>query len=714
MSSKLSAILIMVLAISGLVAQYPYWTNYYNTSRIKEFCMDDDYFWCLSYSPFKVNRATGQVTRLSHADYGLPGGLIDDIDIDSEGNIWMLPSPGGLLKWDGQTQTLYSAEYMTNYCRDLVISSPELIWFTKYSGMVVEFDGTGFSYLGGGFENSNPRLDNNGDLWFWADHAIDLNFYHSLVHYDGSEFHYTWVAPENNLDYLYAAFDVNNQPWAGTRQNGVGKWINNQWVMYKTNNSGLLHNEVRCLEFDSANTLWMGTPAGISTLNGSTWGSYTPANSALGNRIPNRVLVEDGNRIWFATDNGLVKIENGELSVIDTSLDGIPFSIAFEQVEAPNGEMWVAFGSGLYKFDGCSWIAPSLPVPEFEVTGVAVDRLGVVWVSGNAGLLRWEGGVWTHYNSQNSGLPSNVCNSTAVDSQRRVWVATNAGLACFDDQSWQSWNSSNAPFPDSEVGVLKIDPQGRIWVTNNDFSDYYNEWGWGAAAVWDGLAWSYVDVPYYGDGTEFILDMDFYGNRACFTTLGGLIFLEDELWRFDNLSSASPNLYGNIVCSAYDAVGNLWLAANGLGRYDGNSWSAYRSSNSGLPSNQCYNVFIDSSGLVWVSTDSSGMNVFNYPASVANADPVVPVTNTLKAWPNPFSYTLSLELELPRGSNTELSVYNLRGQKVRGLALGISNDGKGLASWDGRDDDGADCPAGIYLIRAGRGAGARAVKVLKL
>ncbi|HNZ07692.1 MAG TPA: T9SS type A sorting domain-containing protein, partial [Candidatus Cloacimonadota bacterium] len=169
-----------------------------------------------------------------------------------------------------------------------------------------------------------------------------------------------------------------------------------------------------------------------------------------------------------------------------------------------------------------------------------------------------------------------------------------------------------------------------------------------------------------------------------------------------------------IVCSSYDAVGNLWLAANGLGRYDGTSWSAYRSSNSGLPTNQCYNVFIDSSGLVWVSTDSSGMNVFNYPASVANADPVVPVINTLKAWPNPFRQDISIEMELTRSSAQEISVYNLRGQKVRGLAMSISNDSKGLASWDGRDNDGADCPAGIYLIRAGRGAGARAVKVLKL
>jgi hypothetical protein len=108
------------------------------------------------------------------------------------------------------------------------------------------------------------------------------------------------------------------------------------------------------------------------------------------------------------------------------------------------------------------------------------------------------------------------------------------------------------------------------------------------------------------------------------------------------------------------------------------------------------------------------MNVFNYPASVANADPVVPVPTALRAWPNPFRHHISIEIELARASDQEMSVYNLRGQKICGLAPGISNDGKGLASWDGRDNDGADCPAGIYLIRAGRGAGARAVKVLKL
>ena len=534
-----------------------------------------------------------------------------------------------------------------------------------------------------------------------------------MVHYDGSQFIYTWVAPEYWVENLHAAFDANNLPWAGTQTSGLGKWNpSGHWTMYNTQNSGILSNEVKCLEFDASNKLWMGTPAGISTFDGSTWGSLTSANSALGNRVPSKVRVDADQTVWFGTDNGFVKIANGQLSLLDTSLDGYPYEFANDQLEAPDGGMWFLMGSKVYGFDGATWSPLSLPIQNYQASGICVDVGGILWISGDLGLLRFDGSNWSHFNSQNSGLADNVCYSPATDSQQRVWVATDAGLVSFDGSNWQVWNSSNAPFPGSAVRLVKCDPQDRVWV-----SYYHEEYDpWGGVAVMDEQGWSYLTVANPSSSyLDPILDIDFWGDAVWFTRQSGLARLEDGLWT--TYSGDLPGFPAGLTFgSAFDSQGHLWVAGSGLGHYDGNSWQTYTPSNSGLADLRCRNVFVDSTGLIWISNyDRPVLNVFNYPASVANDDPEVPAVPLLKAWPNPFSESLFIEYELPRSTaSSKFSVYNLRGQKVRGLEAGPGSNGKVSAVWDGRDDKGIACPSGIYLVRLNQPGEPQSLKVLKI
>ena len=47
---------------------------------------------------------------------------------------------------------------------------------------------------------------------------------------------------------------------------------------------------------------------------------------------------------------------------------------------------------------------------------------------------------------------------------------------------------------------------------------------------------------------------------------------------------------------------------------------------------------------------------------------------------------------------TEIGVYNLTGQWIRDLVRGKLNKGFYTEQWDGRDDQGALVPPGIYLL----------------
>ncbi len=73
------------------------------------------------------------------------------------------------------------------------------------------------------------------------------------------------------------------------------------------------------------------------------------------------------------------------------------------------------------------------------------------------------------------------------------------------------------------------------------------------------------------------------------------------------------------------------------------------------------------------------------------SDPL-PGTGQLRAWPNPFRGDLNIAAGI---NGSEVTVYSPSGRLLR--RLDIAPDGE--AVWDGRDAEGRELPAGIYLLR---------------
>lgn len=67
--------------------------------------------------------------------------------------------------------------------------------------------------------------------------------------------------------------------------------------------------------------------------------------------------------------------------------------------------------------------------------------------------------------------------------------------------------------------------------------------------------------------------------------------------------------------------------------------------------------------------------------------------------PNPFnpSTEISFQLQAEEASRVRLSIYNLRGNRVRRLIDQDLAPGDHSARWDGRDDLGKELPSGLYL-----------------
>ncbi len=71
----------------------------------------------------------------------------------------------------------------------------------------------------------------------------------------------------------------------------------------------------------------------------------------------------------------------------------------------------------------------------------------------------------------------------------------------------------------------------------------------------------------------------------------------------------------------------------------------------------------------------------------------------LTNYPNPFNPTTTIEFSIQNDSEIELSIYNLKGQKIRGLLKNQITAGKHSIYWNGNDESGKLLSSGIYFYK---------------
>jgi aminopeptidase N len=97
-----------------------------------------------------------------------------------------------------------------------------------------------------------------------------------------------------------------------------------------------------------------------------------------------------------------------------------------------------------------------------------------------------------------------------------------------------------------------------------------------------------------------------------------------------------------------------------------------------------------------LGTASEGVSTGAVPSRVA-----LP----LRAWPNPFSQ--SLIIDLPPGESGVVDVYDVRGRRIQTLFPEFNR-----AIWDGRDTSGRTVSPGIYYVKPA--GGTKAIRVVRL
>jgi hypothetical protein len=104
---------------------------------------------------------------------------------------------------------------------------------------------------------------------------------------------------------------------------------------------------------------------------------------------------------------------------------------------------------------------------------------------------------------------------------------------------------------------------------------------------------------------------------------------------------------------------------------------------------------------------NNGMNMHSIPVSVTyDPTPGLDTSKTsLRVYPNPFKDNLTIDYYLPEDGKAEISVYNIKGQKVLLLRNTRDYAGQNILSWNGKGKNSQSLPTGIYIIRLQTSAG---------
>ena len=272
----------------------------------------------------------------------------------------------------------------------------------------------------------------------------------------------------------------------------------------------------------------------------------------------------------------------------------------------------------------------------------------------------------------------------------------------------------------------------RIWnITGTSSEDFLTTFFWPVTAdngndfssgncnVWNYASGSWADLGMKGvttdagvRSTNLRIDLGAKDAEGDYTITGDGPTLPVELSSFTAIPTAEQYITLNWITQSET---NL------------SGYRIFRSTESEISEATMLNVFINANnsstqssysftddevqtGITWYYwlqvVEMDGTNFFHGPVNVFLNDsinennPVIPNTTTLNCiFPNPFNPSATISYSLDKSSHVNIQVYNLRGKLVRNVYSGTKDSGLHYLPWDGTDENGKECPSGVYLFK---------------
>ncbi len=401
--------------------------------------------------------------KILNGDNAMPG--TRSIFKDSEGFVWLGISDPGFIRLQGKNVRTYGAEaiadkYFKSDRATLIFEDRKKnLWLGtnagalfRYDRALDKFDIVNDSTTSAGFSITCQVEDSNGGFWLGTAGG-------GLMHFD--------PASRKFSRYQAARDDVNT----------------------------LLDNYVFGLVMDPTGKLWIGTTAGLCSLDPTNHSiqrhelKNVNANDNYRFRVIRHLLLS-GNNLYISTYGGLQifniqTLQNVHLYNNDHDPHSLPHNSLFNAVENPDGSLWFAsYGGGLIHFNPATLKFTSLKHDEFDSESISGNNLFVVYLDRD-GLL-WAGPAdrtvsvhnthgkkfhtLRHLPSKPDGLSDGVPMTVYEENDSIIWVGFNgSGMNRINLVNGKVKKFVNDPnnkntISDNAVHVIRKDSKGRIWL----------------------------------------------------------------------------------------------------------------------------------------------------------------------------------------------------------------------------------------------------------
>ena len=248
---------------------------------------------------------------------------------------------------------------------------------------------------------------------------------------------------------------------------------------------------------------------------------------------------------------------------------------------------------------------------------------------------------------------------------------------------------------------IKSDSTGNLFVTG-----YYKE-----LATFGSLT-----LTGYGAGDIFIAKLDNLGNWIWVTAANGngfnygkaisideyencyIIGGFEETASFDSISINSSGS-SDIFVAKINSIGSwLWAINAGGTEYDGGSAIVFDESNN-IYVTGWFKETANFGSFSFISYGNRDIFVAKLDDNTLAENNFISIGNLLSNYPNPFNPSTTIEFSIQNESKINLSIYNIKGQRIKTLVNNEFTKGNHSIIWDGINEYNNPVCSGIYYYK---------------
>jgi ligand-binding sensor domain-containing protein/signal transduction histidine kinase len=543
---------------------------------------------------------TGFVIRSWDRQEGLPASVINEIQRDPSGYLW-LATQRGLVRFDGERFKLFDTtghpEFRTNRVSCVLADAGGGVWVGTPAGLFHRPDGKAgtdqWSEIGAHLPVEALTAGKEGVVWA-------LSASNQLTEIAGGKLAASLKVPGSQSMRVLLHDKPDGLMIASPY--GAIRFREGRWLPLSPEITAKAKPDVICRSEPGG--FWLAADRDVARL-AETEGKFKLTRLETSGEAPQTgitVLMEDHTgRLWAGTRQGAVHcLEATEVGgahtvarpgwrqVTPKRLRSLgPISCLYEDSE---GLVWAGTTGGyLHQIKRrlvTTWSVPTV-TPENVPHTVCVARDGSVWIgTDGGGAYRYQEGTISRFGVA-QGLSSSTVIAMLEDRQTNLWLGTFGGLFRLENGRFKAELGSflnNQPVP-----ALFQDRAGDLWFGTT--GAVLRKRGDEVTAFSLGSAVQDREVRAMAEGRRGQL---WIGTRG-----GGIFRLQDG--KVEKNKAFTPARVHTLYS---DAKGNLWVgtATRGLFRVAGNSiynWSRA----DGLPSSWIHSILEDSTGTLWLGSN---------------------------------------------------------------------------------------------------------------